>query len=158
MNEDKRRVCVRGIIYTDGKLFCQRLKDKNGQPKNFYCTPGGGLDPHESLTDGTSRELVEETGVEPRVGKLLFVQQYSENNPTSDHTSEEFLELFYHIENPEDYAKIDETASHFDAEIYDYDFVDPKTTAVLPAFLREIDIADYIQNNRPVYHYTEYGQ
>lgn len=158
MNEDKRRICVRGIIYKNGKLFCQRLKDTSAKPRGFYCTPGGGLESNESLTDGVIRELLEETGVRPQVGKLLFVQQYSENNPTTQHKVEEFLEFFYHIENPDDYEHIDENASHFDAEIFDCAFVDPKATTVLPAFLSTLDIASYIEGTKPVYHFTEFAQ
>lgn len=158
MNEDKRRVCVRGVIYRDGKLFCQRLKSKNGQPKDFYCTPGGGLELGETLVGGLKREILEETGVNAVVGKLLFTQQYAEKDPTSDYKASEFLEFFFHIENPEDFEQIDEHASHYDAEIFDCEFVDPKTAAVLPAFIGKIDLADYIENNKNVYLYTEFRQ
>ena len=52
----KRRVNVRGIIINDkGELFCQRLTARNEDGRNFWCTPGGGLDPLESLTDGLRR-------------------------------------------------------------------------------------------------------
>ena len=44
----KRRVNVRGIIINDkGELFCQRLTARNEDGRNFWCTPGGGLDPLE---------------------------------------------------------------------------------------------------------------
>ena len=152
---DKRRVCVRGIIYKDGKLFCQELKDKQGNGRGFWCTPGGGLNAMESLTDGMAREILEETGVPAIVGKLLFVQSFADGD-TGPHGELEQLELFFHISNPEDYVSIDERASHFDAEIASYGFVDPATTNLLPKFLREIDIQDYISNDKPPYIYTEF--
>ena len=147
---DVRRVCVRGIIFKEGKLFCQELKSKDGTGCGFWCTPGGGLNYNESLIDGVKRELLEETGVTARVGKLLFVLQY--NGEVNDKFRErEALEFFFHIENPEDFAHIDENASHFAAEIADYGFVDPKTTNILPAFLKDIDIARYVEKDCPAF-------
>lgn len=152
---DKRRVAVRGIIYKDGKLFCQQLKDKTGKPRDFWCTPGGGLNAKETLATAVERELMEETGIQAKVGRLLFVQSFSEGKVGSrgDH---EQLEFFFHIENPADFEKINESASHFDAEIANYGFVDPNSTHVLPAFLRTLDLADYITTNKPVYIYNEF--
>jgi len=147
---DERRVCVRGIIYKDGKLFCQELKDKDGNPRGFWCTPGGGLNLNESLVDGVAREIFEETGVNATVGKLLFVQQYSENI-NNKYGEKEALEFFFHIENADDFDHIDESASHFDAEIAHYGFVDIHTTHILPAFLKKLDLKAYIRDKMPVY-------
>ena len=72
----RRRVNVRGIIINDqGKIFCQQLTANSGKGRNFWCTPGGGLESGESLLDGLHREMIEETGVEPEIGKC-----YSYNN------------------------------------------------------------------------------
>jgi len=150
-----RRVCVRGIIYKDGKLFCQELKNKDGTGRGFWCTPGGGLDPRESLMEGIRRELIEETGIEPVVGRLLFVQQFADASNRISHGEDEQLEFFFYIKNAGDYTAINEKASHFDAEIFNYGFIDPKTENVLPAFLREIDIQDYIDNEHAPYIYAE---
>ena len=60
---DKRRVNVRGIIYKDGKLFCQQLNDDLGKPHNFWSVPGGGLNAKEPLVNAVEREIMEETGV-----------------------------------------------------------------------------------------------
>lgn len=159
MTEDARRVCVRGIILKDGSLFCQELKNADGSGRGFWCTPGGGLEPGESLVEGVRREIVEETGVEPVVGNLLFVQQYSENNPNTDHNASEFLEFFFHIKNAEDFEAVDLTAtSHGTAEIYRCEFIDPKTENILPKFLQTIDIQPYLESDQPVYLYSEFGQ
>lgn len=159
MPERYRRVCVRGIIYKNGKLFCQQLKDKAGQPKDFWCTPGGGLELGESLTEGLYREMIEETGVEPKIGRLLFVQQFSDNNKGNlTHDESEQMEFFFHIENPEDYEAIDEQASHYDAEIAGCDFVDTATENILPKFLKSIDLQSYTSTDQPVYIYTEFNQ
>lgn len=153
-HRDRRRVCVRGIIYKNGKLFCQELKNKDGSGKGFWCTPGGGVDPLEPLTDALVRELIEETGVRPQVGRLLFIQQFADSKNFS-YNEDEQLEFFFHIKNPDDYETIDRSASHYEAEIADCDFVDPKTAHVLPAFLGDIDIQDYIDNEKTPYLYVE---
>lgn len=144
-----RRITARGIIFRDGKIFLQKLHNSNGA-NGFWSTPGGKLDPAEKLEDGAHRELIEETGVEPKVGRLLFVQQFF------DAGGPEFIEFFYHIENPEDYETIDLTSTtHGVEEVAEFGFVDPKTEYVLPAFLSKIDIQDYIDNIKPVYFYYD---
>jgi 8-oxo-dGTP pyrophosphatase MutT (NUDIX family) len=156
---DKRRICVRGIIYKNGQLFCQELKHKDGTPKGFWCTPGGGLEPGESLIEGVRREIVEETGVEPVVGKLVFVQQYSEISQTSDHAASEFLEFFFHIENPDDFSTVDlDNTSHGNLEVARCEFIDTHTDTILPKFLRTLNITSYIDGNKPVFLHDEFGQ
>ncbi|TXG77522.1 NUDIX domain-containing protein [Patescibacteria group bacterium] len=144
----ERKTTARGIIYRDGKLFLQKLKHSDGV-NDFWSTPGGKLDPCESIVNGVSRELIEETGVAPKVGRLLFVQQFLDKDV-------EFTEFFFHIENPEDYESIDLSAtSHGELEIAHFGFVDPKNEHVLPRFLSDIDLDDCIQNIKPVYFYHE---
>lgn len=72
---ESRRIAVRGIAFEDGKLFAVKHKEKM-VPSDFWAIPGGGLDPGESLEDGLHREMIEEMGVAPKIGKLLFIQQY----------------------------------------------------------------------------------
>lgn len=146
----KRRIATRGIIFKDGKIFAQKLKNKTGV-NSFWCMPGGGLDPQESLVDGIYREMIEETGIIPKVGRLLFVQLFTSDRPDCD----EELEFFFHIENPEDYESINlDTSSHGAIEVANCAFVDPKEY-ILPAFLQTIDIAAYINDIKPVYIHGE---
>ncbi|HMI09903.1 MAG TPA: NUDIX domain-containing protein [Candidatus Saccharimonadales bacterium] len=140
-----RRIAVRGIIFKDGKLLCQQLKPgKDGKSRDFWCTPGGGLDPNEGLTDGLRREMTEETGVMPDIGNLLFIQQLIDG-------SEEHLEFFFHIKNADDYTAVDlAKTTHGELEIENMNFIDPAKENVLPAFLQTIDINDAIENQKPV--------
>lgn len=144
------RINIRGIIFQNGKMFVQQLKpDHNGIERDFWCTPGGGLDKGESLVAGLTREMIEETGVMPDIGKLLFIQQFTDESGSQ-------LEFFFHIKNADNYETIDlSSTSHGELEIKDFGFVDVKTHNVLPAFLQTIDIQDYITNNKPVYIYSE---
>jgi ADP-ribose pyrophosphatase YjhB (NUDIX family) len=147
---EPRRISARGIIFTDGKLLSQQLtaNAKSAKP-SYWCTPGGGLDIGESIIDCLHREMVEETGIPPKIGKLLFVQQFNENN-------HEYMDFFFHIENPEDYRSIDLTATtHGELEIEHVEFINPQNNNVLPAFLQTIAIQEYIDNNLPVFIYDE---
>ena len=130
-----RRVTVRGIIIKDGKLFAQRLNNHDGSVRDYWCTPGGGLDDDESLHDGLTREMIEETGVTPVIGKLLYVQQYADDK-------REYLELFFEITNANDYESIDlASTSHGSIEIAEFGFIDTKTENIMPESLRSVDFA-----------------
>ena len=144
-NLDKRRINVRAIIYRDGKILA--VKHKHGDEISFYyAAPGGGLDPHESLTDGLIRELREETGIDAEVGKLLFIQQF----PSSRAGYEEELEFFFEVKNVDDFAKIDlSQTSHGELEIAVCEFVDPRAVTLYPEFLQSVDIEKYIANDQP---------
>ena len=140
-----RRVNLRGIIIKDGKLFCQKpINSHTIHTNEFWCTPGGGIDFGESLYEGLTREMIEETGVKPEIGNLLFIQQFMDGE-------REQLEFFFHIKNADDYETLDfENTTHGTIEVAEYGFVDPKTTNILPAFLTEIDIEAAIANSAPI--------
>ncbi len=146
-----RRIATRAIIFKDGKLLCQQLTPgADRKARGYWCTPGGGLDIGEPLEAGLHREMIEETGIAPKIGRLLFVQQFSEDG------EKEQMEFFYLVENPEDYEVIDlANTTHGELEIENVEFIDPKTENVLPAFLQTIDIQSYIDTVRPVVIYNE---
>lgn len=91
-----RRITVRGIVLYEGKLLCAKLKpykdslQKHGN--DYWCIPGGGLDEGETLMAGVEREMIEETGIKPVVGNLLYVQQFVQGE-------REFIEFFFHVTN-----------------------------------------------------------
>jgi 8-oxo-dGTP diphosphatase len=130
-----RRVSVRGIVVREGKLLCVRLKPYNGfADGSFWCTPGGGLDSQEGIIAGVRREMIEETGIAPEVGTLLYIQQ-------GVFGGNEHLEFFFHITNAEDYLHIDlSKTTHGEEEIEEIGFIDPATTHILPEFLTTEDI------------------
>lgn len=152
-----RRVNVRGVIVNDkGELFCQRLTARDQDGRDFWCTPGGGLDMGESLLDGLRREMIEETGVTPEIGRLVLVQQFTEGGEQSAHGPSEQLEFFFHITNWQDYQQIDLAATtHGVAEVAQCGFVDPKTTVILPSLLTEIDMTALANELAPVIIHSE---
>jgi ADP-ribose pyrophosphatase YjhB (NUDIX family) len=150
----ERRIGVRGIAYQNGKLLSVLHRDRDGKPVDFWATPGGGLDPQESVTNGILREMIEETAITPTIGRLLFVQQFLA--PTRSGDMREHLEFFFHIENPEKYALVDLTATtHGEAELAAIEWIDPKTSNILPAFLQTLDIDAAIRGDQPVYIWNE---
>lgn len=144
---DKRRINVRAIIWNDGKLFAVKHKSENGGESSYWCLPGGGLDPFESLEDGITREMIEETGITPQVGRVLFVQQLKSGRKGRD----EELEFFFHVTNHQDFQQIDlTTTSHGDIELSRFGFIDPTKEFILPDFLQNVAIENHINTVQPV--------
>jgi len=145
----KRRVNVRGIIFRNGEILVTKFRQDDDSESAHWGTFGGGLDIGESLHQGLHREMIEETGIAPEIGKLLFTQQFADEE-------KEYLEFFFHITNTDAYAAIDlTTTSHGILELVRAEFIDPTKNNVLPAFLQTIDIKDYIENERPTFIYNE---
>lgn len=149
--QEARRVCVRGLIYKNGKIFGQKLKTTS----DYWCTPGGGIDPLESLQNALTREIIEETGVKPVIGRLVLVQQFATKGNTT-HGENEQLEFFFLIENAEDYESINlEETSHGLAEIAEFGFIDPVKNNMLPKILQTREVIDAIENNKPVIFFSQ---
>ena len=145
----ERRVNVRGIVFNENMILAQKYKDRDGNESEYWGTPGGGLDPGESLQEGLHREMIEETGIAPKIGKLLFIQQFQMQR--YDGSTREELEFFFHIENPEDYKTVDlASTSHGEHELTKTEFIDPRKEYLLPAFLTTVNIAEQISSDQPV--------
>lgn len=115
------RCRVRAIAFLDDKLLLVQHKNADGQPYDTWALPGGGIQDGESLTGALTREMIEETGVRPHIGRLLFVHQFIRDGRY------EGPEFFFYLTNPEDYQNVDlGQTSHGVHEIAKIGFYDTK--------------------------------
>jgi 8-oxo-dGTP diphosphatase len=146
----ERRVAARAVIVKDGKLFCIKLKDyksDGAKALGTWITVGGKLDPLEPLIDGVKREVLEETGVEARVGNVLYVQQFA-------HHGVEQLEFFFHVTNANDFGSIDlSKTTHGEEEIAEFAFIDPKEAEILPRFLNDESFENLENQPTKIFNY-----
>ncbi|HEX6970982.1 MAG TPA: NUDIX hydrolase [Limnochordia bacterium] len=74
---DRRRPVptVRVVSVVDERVLLVRHRhpERAAHP-DFWCFPGGGVEPGESLADAALRELAEETGLEGRLLALVSVR------------------------------------------------------------------------------------
>ena len=132
----ERRISARGIIFKDGKILAQRPK-ADGVAYDFWCTMGGGMEIGESVQDCLRREMVEETGIMPEIGRLLYIQQFY------DRKGREIIDFFFEITNVDDYEHIDlAKTTHGELETAEFGFVVPDSVNLKPKFLRTRDIAN----------------
>lgn len=144
----ERRINVRAIIMRGEKILAVRNKRDDGTARAYWATPGGGLDPGETLEAGLKREIMEELGVEAVVKQLLFIQQF----PSGRKDADEELEFFFLVEDSPAYDSVDLTSTtHGTAELAQVDFIDPSVVILKPVFLSEIDIVTHVGEDRPVY-------
>lgn len=116
---------ARGVIIHQNRLFCVQLKHDD----SYWCLPGGKVDGGEPIVDGLQRELFEELGIEPVIGRLLYIHQFSWHGNDN-------LEFFFEIVNAEAYHQVDlSKTSHGNLELISAEFKEPGTIQILPAFL-----------------------
>lgn len=94
--EEKIIVRVRAVIINDGKL----LTVKHIKNTKFCALPGGHLEWKEGIRECLTREMVEELGVTPVIGRLLYIYNFTSEDSQS-------LEFFFEILNSDEYTKID---------------------------------------------------
>lgn len=134
---EKRRINVRAIVWHEGKLLAVKHKNDDGTPQRYWALPGGGLDSMESLEAGVKREVMEELGVEPEIGRLLGGQQF----PSGREGFDEELELFFEVKYRPDFKVVDLAAtSHGADELADIAFVDPRVVPIKPELLATLEI------------------
>jgi ADP-ribose pyrophosphatase YjhB (NUDIX family) len=144
MQNKSRRIAVRGLVFHGNKLLLVKINHSDNTPdwrKDSWSLPGGGVEVTETLLSALNREMIEETGVKPDIGRLLYINQFNKNEINH-------IEFFFHIKNSEDYFDVDlEKTTHGIVEIMDIGFKNPKSTdKILPIFLSIEDIKNQIDN------------
>jgi len=94
--EKKINIRCRGIIVHEGKLLVVRHAPNDV----FFALPGGHLEWGEKINDCFKREMVEELGINPQVGRLLYINNIFDEGRQS-------IEFFFEILNSADYLDIE---------------------------------------------------
>ncbi len=130
---------VRAIVQQGEKLLLVQHKNAAGVPYDTWALPGGGMEDGEMVLDALRREMIEETGIDPVIGNLLFIYQFFNEDRY------EAPEFFFAVLNTDDYSDIDlDSTSHGATEIHKIGFYDPRTVTgdLLPDFLKDIRTMD----------------
>ena len=85
---------VRAIILHEGKMLVVQHPGYNAKLAAF---PGGHLEYGEDVKECLAREMVEELGVKPEIGKLLYINKYTEGE------DKQYIEFFFEVKNGTDY-------------------------------------------------------
>lgn len=123
-----KTIKCRGIIFNNDKI----LVVKHSINHDFYALPGGHLEGQEDAKECVEREIFEEFGIKPEVGKLLYINQYKyfEND--------NFLEFFFEIKNSQDYLDIGKLKGSHSYELVDVLWVSKEDDInILPKKLNE---------------------
>ncbi|KXJ98171.1 MAG: nucleoside triphosphate pyrophosphohydrolase [Parcubacteria bacterium OLB19] len=112
----------RAIIIHDSKLLTVRHVGKS-----FLALPGGHLEFGEDPKECVYREVIEELGIAPKIGKVLFV------NTFKDGENKQPVEFFFEILNSSDYLDLEKTNRTHVHEIEEYVWVSPDSDSkILP--------------------------
>jgi ADP-ribose pyrophosphatase YjhB (NUDIX family) len=128
MDKEKKFVIrTRGIIVHEGKL----LGVKHPHDTSYCALPGGHLEWGEDIKECLRREMVEELGIVPEIGRLLYI-----NNFVGD--ANQSIEFFFEITNSQDYLNIGQLKTTHAYEIAEVCWLEPSgTTPIRPGKLWE---------------------
>ncbi len=98
---------VRGVILHEGKM----LVVVHPHNTNFAALPGGHLEWGEDPKECLIRELEEELGVKPEIGRLLYVNTFSQED------GKHYVEFFFEVLNGEKYLNTEKLARSHAHEI-----------------------------------------
>ena len=129
MNAEKKFVIrCRGIILHENKLLLVR----HPHDTSFAALPGGHLEWGEDVKACMQREIVEELGVEPKIGRLLYVNTFEDKDNTQS------VEFFFEITNGSDYVDCESRARSHAHELAELKWTSPdEDVRILPKQLED---------------------
>ena len=129
MEKEKKIVIhVRAIILNDGKLLAVR----HPHDTSFAALPGGHLEWGEDVKGCLSREIIEELGVKPDIGRLLYINNYTQTD------NKQHIEFFFEVKNGNDYLDTEKLARSHAHEIAEMVWISPTDNVkILPKLFAE---------------------
>lgn len=103
-----KTIKCRGIILNDDKILVVKHSIKH----DFYALPGGHLEGEESPKECVEREIFEEFGIRPEIGRFLYISQYK-------YMDDSYLEFFFEIKNSQDYLDVSKLKGSHSHELVD---------------------------------------
>ncbi|MFA6006571.1 MAG: NUDIX domain-containing protein [Candidatus Paceibacterota bacterium] len=123
MEKDKKIVIkVRAVILHDGQLLTVR----HAGNMDYVALPGGHLEYGEDLKQCVSREMIEELGVKPEIGRLLYISTFVE-----EEKGKQYVEAFFEIKNGIDYVGCEKLARSHAQELDEIVWVSPSDTVCI---------------------------
>lgn len=128
MEDRKIFIKVRAIILCDGKLLVVR----HPHDTSFAALPGGHLEWGEDIKACLAREIIEELGVKPEIGKLLYINNFKQAD------GKQYIEFFFEVKNGKDYLDTQKLSRSHAHEIAEMVWISPMDYArILPKSLAE---------------------
>lgn len=129
MNTDRKFVVrCRAIILHEGQLLLVR----HTHDPSFAALPGGHLENGEGVKECMRREVIEELGIEPEIGRLLYVNTFMDTNGVQP------VEFFFEIANGGAYQGCEELARSHAHELAEIVWASPSDEIrILPEQLGE---------------------
>ncbi|TSC77644.1 MAG: NUDIX hydrolase [Parcubacteria group bacterium Gr01-1014_24] len=126
--EKKIIIKIRAIILHQGKLLAVR----HPHDTSFAALPGGHLEWGEDIKECLSREIIEELGVKPEIGKLLYINNFTQED------GKQYIEFFFEVKNSKDYLDTEKLIRSHAHEITEVVWVNPNDDIrILPKNLGE---------------------
>lgn len=128
-------VCRAIIVNGDKMLLVENKKNEN----NFFCTAGGKMEFGEDPKQTLEREIIEELGVSPQIGKLLYINTYNDGEA-------QVVDFLYEVLNTDEYKDIEKLKGTHSFELSKIVWLDRSSDAkVLPKGMWQ----DFKNNNLP---------
>ena len=123
----KFAIRCRAIIIDEGKL----LVVKHTKNATFAVLPGGHLEWKEDIKECFRREIIEELGISPQIGKLLYINNFIDGRKQS-------IEFFFEVLNAHDYRNLKDVSRTHAYEIVEMCWVAPEDEInILPRSMGE---------------------
>lgn len=132
MPDKKFTIRCRAIIVHEGKLLIVQHREAS----KWFALPGGHLEFKEGIKECLEREIVEELGVKPDIGRLLYVNTFVDKGEVQP------VEFFFEVTNSVDYLDISAFNGSHKHELFDIRWVETSDTVNIFPHQIELDLKE----------------